>query len=138
MTDAIQVIKAVREVAAEQPDHVYRKPDDASNCHYVDRDNGDRVPGCLVGQGLWKVGLIDGSLFDDYDVNGAGVAGILDYVQIDCLPIQSEWLERVQNRQDAGATWGEAVAYADSRTREMHADLDDDELAEWVALPVRV
>lgn len=95
------IIAAIREVAAESPDFVYK-----GMCQYV--VNGQ--PGCLVGHALWRLGLIDEGIerynTNDLKIKAFDLAWAFDRAEL-------AWLGHVQNRQDRGAPWGVAVKDAD-------------------------
>jgi hypothetical protein len=105
-----EIIAAIRQAAAERPDHVYVKSWMRS-CQYVDR-NGEAHAGCLVGQGLWRKGII-GSSFIDAAANRMGIESLMSYLDFVPTRPQRVWLVRVQDRQDIGRPWGEAVRLAD-------------------------
>ena len=114
----------VRQLAAQQPDHVYDKeayPDRyiGSSCKYTHTlDDGSKVPGCIVGQAIFN---ITGKLVKQEDHSG----GVLDF-----LFMRSEnnresgggWSERakflgnVQSHQDNGVPWARAVERADDKS----------------------
>jgi hypothetical protein len=95
-------IAAVREVAAARPDTVW-----TGYCAYV---VGGK-PGCLVGQGLWRAGVIDKHFSKRHVLNGAQIRELQDFLKFDDDEI--DWLAKVQVRQDVGDAWGQAVADAD-------------------------
>lgn len=100
------IIKAVRSIAAERPSHAYAQAD---GCAYV--LNGK--PACLIGHALWNLGLLGPSI-EDLRWNIMGIDSLLDD-KLD-IPVGSEemgWLSLVQEHQDMGLPWGEAVEMAD-------------------------
>lgn len=120
-----RLIAAVREIADEQPDYRY---DEArwGGCQYVVQEHdecGDLIepdsevqPGCLIGQALWRLGIISGAFINN-DLNvETSVKGLVSGGVIDRAITQNEidWLEVVQDTQDGGRSWGHAVDYADS------------------------
>lgn len=120
------VIRHIRAVAAEQPDYVYQRVMFAMTAHsgnegpvciYVQRNaDGTFSPSCLIGQGLWRAGLIDASLWENKLANGSDRAeSLLKRLNIAVSPWQAKWLSWVQRGQDSGQSWGEAVAYADEK-----------------------
>lgn len=106
-----RLIKAVRAVAAANPGHIYKDV-----CQYV---NGDGEPACIVGRGLWNLGIID-STFHRHWANDEGIDNLREaLLETDdsCYMSEDEadWLKSVQDLQDNGhVAWGEAVATADS------------------------
>lgn len=101
-----KIIAEVRKVAADKPGYVY--PQINGNCNYV--RNGQ--PSCIVGQALWNVGLINSeSTIDDY-----GDSAIKNVVALEDWPLEVgevNWLTEVQDKQDNGLEWGDAVSRAD-------------------------
>lgn len=132
-----QIIAAVREAAAERPDHVYvRAP--LGRCQYVDR-NGEIHPGCLVGHGFWRRGLI-GPSFIDASTNRLGVDVLMSDLHLDPSAAQGIWLNCVQAYQDGGYTWGNAVSSADAEALALfygNTDTPESRRRE-LALPVAV
>lgn len=105
-----EIISAIREAATERPDHTYvRQP--GHGCQYVDR-NGEIHPGCLVGHGLWRTGLI-GPSFINAAANKRGIELLMNDLGIAPTVAQTTWLVRVQDHQDIGYQWSMAVRRAD-------------------------
>jgi hypothetical protein len=118
----------VRRLAAEQPEHVYDKdtyPDRLSGarCKYTHTlGDGSKVPGCIVGvaihnltgklvdQGNYAGGVLDfGFMQDEYKLDDEGYRF--------WSPV-AKFLANVQNHQDNGLPWGEAVSLADEPNHE--------------------
>lgn len=130
--DPYELAQAVREIAAERPDHVYVRPGTASNfysakCYYTTEEGS---PDCIVGHAMARIGKpMPAQSHDDEDHpscpllnHGVGdgawlrALGVVDeyygnYKMIDVV----RWLHRVQREQDDKASWGDAVATADLR-----------------------
>lgn len=106
-----RLIEEVRKVAAENPDLDYKAP-----CLYVKAGK----PSCLIGQALWRLGVIDAD-FEQDSSNVDGMRGVLDRLSLRVDGSELEWLCDVQNAQDTWATWGGAIKYADE------AVVNDDE-----------
>jgi len=122
------LIKAVRETAAERPDYVYQRQsynNHQSVCVYTEPDG---TPSCLIGCGLAKVGdpvpawdeelRYDSAVDLELAIFGSGAwlryYGISDWFSEDKLVRDKiSWLGTVQNQQDCRATWAEAVETAD-------------------------
>lgn len=113
----------VRQLAAEQPDHVYDKdnyPDRyvGAACKYTHTlDDNSKVPGCIVGQAIFN---ITGKLVDQEYHQG----GVMDFQFMRSeftrddedyghWSDRAKFLANVQNHQDSGLAWGDAVARAD-------------------------
>lgn len=110
-----QLIERIRIVAATEPDFVYPPivctylPNEMAHC------------GCIVGEALADLG-VDRALLQIIDhlapqgipVNWAArpvIAVLGDVVERDAL--LSLWVSRVQNLQDEGVSWGDAIKTAD-------------------------
>jgi hypothetical protein len=108
-----RVIDAVRAKAAELPSHVYQ-----GECVYVK----DGKPGCLVGQGLWAIGLIGAWFGFGTTDNYLNIRGVNRRNDWGFDEAEIEWLLRVQRRQDDGMDWGTAVHDADGMLPGVRAD----------------
>lgn len=114
--DAETVIRTLHEVALENPDYVYVKPDLAGlpnkNCLY----SHVVQPGCIVGHVLNRLGVPLADL-DELDERAfAGAYNVLPDV-LDVPLGQSDVfhaLSSAQAAQDNGNTWGEALRCAQS------------------------
>lgn len=119
------VVAKVRSLAAARPDFVYEPPTYVNpntpgpSCHYVHvqttEDGVYLTGGCIVGQALIALGM-DSADLHEYD-NGSGANGSTVVIeQIGSVENRKAlyWLDRVQNRQDNGGTWAEAVEEADA------------------------
>lgn len=108
---------AIRKLAAENPDFVYKPTEVKGGCKYnsgpVDQHTGKLIPeyeseGCIFGQGLKSLGWDD-----PRELNIICPIGYLIY------GCPSPW-RHVQKAQDKGITWGEAILRLDE-------DFEDDE-----------
>lgn len=114
----------VRQLAAEQPDHVYNKdnwPDRnvGASCKYTHTlEDGSKVPGCIVGQAIFN---ITGKLVNQEDHGG----GVLDFGFMrseydrengDGWTDRAKFLANVQAHQDNGEPWARAIERAEDRT----------------------
>lgn len=97
------IIAAVRQVADQAPFYVYE-----GACVYV----RGGCPGCLIGQALWKLGLIDASLEQSH-LNNEPVWEILGRLLTGVDRDEMAWLERAQTAQDQGCAWESVVRQAD-------------------------
>lgn len=109
---AADVKAKIREIAAERPTYTYVKPSDQRYCLYVHEDaSGNPIngEGCIVGQALVALGADPSTLIGRIIAAGALLE---DFVVInDTADIR--WCEDVQDAQDNGAEWYEAVEEAD-------------------------
>lgn len=124
------MIQTVREIAAEQPDHVYEKPFDSAGCFYTNPGREDGY-GCIFGQAMRRLGYpipagtrdenrnysneyiscpITGGIASDSWGRVFGFEGEYSSWESDSRWI---WMSRVQSAQDRGQTWADAVALAD-------------------------
>ncbi|MET7939657.1 hypothetical protein [Streptomyces sp. NPDC005302] len=108
------VIRTLREVVDEQPDHVYQRPadmDGSEPCLYVHTDEtGAQVPGCVVGHVVSRLGV---SLSNVADHEGTNASGLLEVLRISVGDDTAEFLDTVQGHQDLGFSWREALMRAD-------------------------
>lgn len=122
-----QLADAVRRAAKKDPTRVYQRPE-GGGCKYTHDVVGGKVPGCIVGQGVFDQ---TGKVVDQPSLNSSVDAiiwvkalGACTSVDVWGGPIIDDslsrylvaWLRNVQGRQDGGETWGGAVAYADRNT----------------------
>lgn len=101
-----ELVAKVREIAAEQPDFVYKD----EGCVYVRDGHGS----CIIGRAAMELGYIDASL-EEQGLNWETVTRLANHVGIDCTRNEILWLQTVQSDQDAGVPWGDAVRIADKR-----------------------
>jgi len=122
------LVNAVREVAAERPDFIYKRRTYTNHekvCVYTEPDG---TPSCIIGVALARVGDPVPSWDEDRfyspsvdrELTIFGTRVWLDYFGIDNIWNESDevrsrihWLNYLQNQQDNGATWSEAVEWAD-------------------------
>lgn len=104
--------QAVREIALESPDYIYDRPD--GGCVYFDKDG---CPSCLIGHGLAKLGITPERV-GGYNSSGVGGLSYEDIIVGEDL----DWLINVQDRQDAGISWGDAVLLTDLHEEERNAN----------------
>lgn len=109
------VIAKVRELAAARPGHAYKPPKDSpGECSYFTDATGKAGAGCIYGQALTQLGL------DDL-TDGVDITGILSRHHIYPSTDGLDWVEMVQNEQDKGVTWAEAVRVADETFGEVQS-----------------
>ncbi len=115
-----QLIEAIRQVAATEPDFVYDNNDDQSSCDYT--PNARNRCGCIVGEALMLLGVSRERLravdLLGWNTNVSwGMAVIIDELEDLVAPeaLNSSWVRQVQSAQDDGHSWGDAVADADER-----------------------
>ena len=103
-----QVEQKIREFAALAPDFVYTPDETATRpsqyCKYEPDENNPC--GCIVGAAARELGVIL-----DHSTASAGIA--LRRAGVDDASSGISWVRTVQMRQDQGATWADAVRYAD-------------------------
>lgn len=124
-----KLIELIRAKAEAKPDFVYEPLAGAgigNSCVYVD----DGKPSCIVGHGAWDAGLI-GPEFQLSRHNSDGVIELLEHLSTisEFSGADRAWLEAVQEAQDTGQTWAEAVKTADAARADYIEDLggDDDD-----------
>lgn len=104
---AADVVERVREVAARNPERVYRPPLGGER-YYV----YDGAPASLEGQALWEMGLIDVSLQARW-INELGIKDLLRTLKITGTDDEINWLRWSQYYGDHLDPWGTAVEKAD-------------------------
>jgi len=119
--DTKDAIKQIRKLAAENPDHT-------SACNYVNEETNK--PECLIGHYLINVAGIPPETFTDptkrqiVDKDGATTRttsfndyGLGDLITEGIVEATNDkglrWIREVQEIQDQGWSWGEAVKSAD-------------------------
>lgn len=121
LEQAQELIASVIETHGE--DKVYERSSSLASCLYVHKDNdGNLIPGCLVGTALIDYGIDASEL---YNV----VADIIDLADAlrrrQILGIDGDavrYLRLAQQRQDDGETWGDANEAALAYIRGMEDD----------------
>lgn len=105
--DVLPIIEEI--VAAKGPDYVYEKVND--RCVYMDEQG---KPSCLVGYFLAHQSLIYDLSPHEYEEEGASnVLNTLAYNDIAYFDSEADdFLQIVQEKQDAGVPWGQAVDFA--------------------------
>lgn len=106
----MEIVTAIRQLAAEMPDFVYKKPDGADNCSNL---NGgcEKYPdhtGCIVGQAVRRCGL---NVPSEHEFNSARVLISDQTMDVDSHAVA--WISVAQGSQDNGDSWQEAVERAD-------------------------
>lgn len=100
----------VRAIAAQFPDQIYHGDLSSTgpSCVYV--RNGE--PDCLIGRAAHLAGMsIDELSAFDREVEDSGAEYVFEPYGF--TTIELAWLKRVQQLQDKGFMWGEAVRMAD-------------------------
>lgn len=97
-----ELVKEIRRLAKENPDK-------KAECQYVYEE--DLTPCCIVGHALYNlelvaVGELEKQNEDRFDQTswGCDFSGTTD---------EQHWISEVQENQDNGATWAQAVEIAD-------------------------
>jgi hypothetical protein len=112
-----QVLSTLRDVVAENPEKVYKAPDnmlvfgDDTSCFYVHKnEDGTEEAGCIVGTVLHRLGV---SLADLKRVEGLSAVSALRAAEVKGLSYPTKSLLRyVQHNQDGGSSWGQALTNA--------------------------
>lgn len=106
LTDA-EVEGSLRRLAEGDPDFIYLRPDGRAvgTCYYFH----GQEPGCIVGHILAEYGVRGDDMLES---NWLGVGELVEAGVLDLSLRSTALLNRAQGSQDAGYTWGEAVAVA--------------------------
>lgn len=101
----------VRKLVADCPDCVYDAKD--GPCRYASGQCSNNSVGCIIGQALAIMGH-DVKLLDSEDlVLSAGAA--LNELSAGFSIGLRDWATGIQDKQDNGHPWAEALSYADSK-----------------------
>lgn len=113
MHDKIEnLMKAVRRIAADNPDFIYEKSEGPDGCWYV---RGGEFS-CLIGRGLGAVGFTTDQLKSYEGVSALSVVFQLFFPQMgpdEDTSLGIEWLDHVQTYQDDSMPWHYAISNAD-------------------------
>lgn len=112
----------VRAIAAQFPDRIYqqsKKTGSGPSCLYV----RDGKPDCLIAQGAFMAGMdidtlmefdaIEDRMTEDPDAEYMDSGAEYAFKPFGFTEVELAWLKRVQQLQDDGVPWGEAVRMAD-------------------------
>lgn len=105
-----QLVSEVRKLAAERPDFTYKTPEWEISCLYWHKETG--TPGCIFGHALANLGVDVSRITRS---NAIDIA-LPEIIGNDYYKIPSDirmWFNQVQEYQDVGISWGEAVVDAD-------------------------
>jgi hypothetical protein len=102
------IVRVINELAEAKPDFIYVDPDgvgggENANCSYF---HGD-TPGCIVGHALARFGVGPGVAQE-----GSSAREVVDYLAASSDTEDLDYMTYVQQRQDEGVSWGEAVRLA--------------------------
>lgn len=119
---AVDLMQQVRCLANEKPSFVYSEQEDYDvgwGCSYVAaRIGSPKGVGCIMGQALMALGIARHTLAAwEQEAIASNVAALLDHLGVPTTGEQSAWLLDVQESQDQGLSWGEAVRLADQARR---------------------
>lgn len=129
------LVAEVRRLCETTPDNRYsigpelkrmRSGADLPACSYIDGTCSDKSCGCIIGQAFKNLGItraqlkeIDeaGSIRQVFYANKGDGEYYRDIVFSSCDPTEDvdlkiDWLKAIQNWQDHGYTWGEALIHA--------------------------
>lgn len=120
LTDFVQ---EVRRLAAADPTFTYSKPAHDGACHYFPTPGNPH--GCIIGAAARNLGVD----LDDPIYEGRTARGVLeevldfdfDFDRAGETYLTLLWLTDVQNAQDNGQTWGEAITHADDKAARLAA-----------------
>lgn len=109
MLNATDVVNEIRKVAAEQPDFIYNEGG-LAECMYTKNTDGS-PGGCIVGRALMRLGVEEEDLVES---DGQFASRVLSDLGISGDRFVMLWIAEVQEVQDGGKTWAEAVQSADT------------------------
>jgi hypothetical protein len=110
--------KEVRRLSDENPEFVYKGEEGffSPHCSYLTGKNDPPV-GCIFGQALTAL-LPDTTILEEADANKLTITAVLRVAGVDLSETQRRWAGEVQEYQDSGIQWKEAVVMADEFIRE--------------------
>jgi len=117
-----QLVEAIRQVAATEPDFIY-DGDGNDSCNYA--PNASNRCGCIVGEALHLLGVprerlraLD--LIGHETAIGWGCPQVARELGdlVEPAALDSDWVQCVQVEQDKGSAWADAVLTADQQCRE--------------------
>ena len=116
---ASEIEQEVRSIAEKNPDFVYDRPDPNRGCLYA----YDGKPSCIVGHALSNLG-VEIEFLQHLDTAIDGGVGVLEALQTyDEFEIDddqaADLVSLVQNFQDSGVPWGQAVEAAEEEAAKM-------------------
>lgn len=108
-----RIIREARRLAAVSPDFKYEMPDRSDgqtwdSCRYIHDGKGS----CLFGQALMNTKDITAD--DSPRIEFKAIESIICYLKLRVSAKQVAWASRVQELQDDGVPWGQAVQDADT------------------------
>lgn len=116
-------------------DHVYRRSPVNSegyayggSCYYVRREEGECCPDCIIGHLLYRLGELNLEAMYGSSRNSDGIQTLLSLGFFEGeFTYRAKWfMTVVQNRQDNGATWGNAVAFGRRVTEDVSEEMARD------------
>jgi hypothetical protein len=118
------VVTEIRTLASEQPDFVYHneagKVGPGVTCNYRHNRMGDPnhngTAGCIVGQALDRLGYVVPGKYEGSSALEVLAAGL----DLNVDNRAAAWIVEVQQHQDKGEAWGEAVRHADDLFPQVH------------------
>lgn len=118
---ASDVAKAVRKLAVKNPDFNYtmqeERPSISTDCSYLSAGLGvEGGKACIVGQALTSLGVSDKHLSQVETLHASiAVIRLAENLLSSAGDNKTlDWLDRVQEYQDRGVTWSNAVELADN------------------------
>lgn len=129
LPNPISFVEEVREFVSTRRDVQYLRPQkplpgggfEPDQCKYSTGNCTDGSVGCVIGQtlrfGEWPDDVVTPAGIDELEKGNSGILNLYKkHAPGERMPGEKEaieWLWRVQNAQDNGATWGHAVDRAD-------------------------
>lgn len=121
MTTVEKIIAKVRELAAASPENKYIGFPDYCVCYYTAGKCSDGTEGCIIGQALVELGLLNKCDLLVYYLHKGEfhndtmfVTKLFEKLNIKLSLVQKEWLWKVQSFQDRKHSWSSAVNSADA------------------------
>lgn len=134
-----QVLVYLRTIVARDPEAIARTKDGSVGCLYAEQEGHVLHAVCIIGQMFADLGLLRLLLTDPSDVRGYSDLHGTCSVHADFWPALAkfgitadedamEFMRSVQQKQDGGSTWGDALtSTVDESVSRGNAHLDDEQ-----------
>ena len=101
------VLATVKRIATDRPNVTYRTFGDGRRCFYNHGQCSDMSVGCIFGQAFRELGI------DVVGCEGDNIADVVSQKQIAGSADDLQMCSDIQNAQDMGHSWGEALKTAE-------------------------
>ena len=134
MTDGEKIMQELVNLATQNPDKVYRRPQVGDKCYYT-RDCDGGIPGengCIFGRALYNLypdKLLKCILDPDGQENGVQpIPVLLRGMSLDLSTRETDLFNIIQQAQDGGKSWAEILLCHESDIKREFPDISLEEL----------